>query len=432
MRPGWADALRMSASRLPHARLLRHRRPAGARGGPAGDRAGDDRHRPRQGVHLRDLHPGLRPAGHLRPAGPARAPRRTRRIVERTFGSINTLFCQHVAGYTGSQHDPRGGRRRRGRVDAAPSCRTCSTSGSSPAGRTGPTTGCATRCCRGGRCHPNEKYAALVAAAGYLPVALSGEDYLELLPVALAGDQRLRHPDRPPHLRLRRAGPAAGASTPASPPSAGCGRSTTTPTTCPRSASAPPDGWITVALDAPADGLRAVRRLHLAPRPPPGRRAGRTTPTRPRSPGSSTTCSPAPQHGPATRPAPGSPPAPAPPPAAHRPSRPSSRPRRTRSCAARTTARTTATAAGDPAGDLRRRRRGRKVVYEPAPPRVDRRRRRDRRRSADHQGRLAAVRRPPARAARDCSTPPSWRALTRRERADYDEARLDYHADLPW
>ena len=31
---------------------------------------------------------------------------------------------------------------------------------------------------------PNDKYAALVAAAGYLPVTLTGEDYLELLPVA--------------------------------------------------------------------------------------------------------------------------------------------------------------------------------------------------------------------------------------------------------
>ena len=30
---------------------------------------------------------------------------------------------------------------------------------------------------------PNEKYAALVAAAGYLPVPLTAEDYLELLPV---------------------------------------------------------------------------------------------------------------------------------------------------------------------------------------------------------------------------------------------------------
>lgn len=31
--------------------------------------------------------------------------------------------------------------------------------------------------------HPNERYAALVAVAGYLPVPLPGEDYLELLPV---------------------------------------------------------------------------------------------------------------------------------------------------------------------------------------------------------------------------------------------------------
>ena len=31
---------------------------------------------------------------------------------------------------------------------------------------------------------PNDRYAALVAAAGYLPLTLSGEDYLELLPVA--------------------------------------------------------------------------------------------------------------------------------------------------------------------------------------------------------------------------------------------------------
>jgi len=31
---------------------------------------------------------------------------------------------------------------------------------------------------------PNEMYAALAAAAGYLPLVLSGEDYLELLPVA--------------------------------------------------------------------------------------------------------------------------------------------------------------------------------------------------------------------------------------------------------
>jgi hypothetical protein len=31
---------------------------------------------------------------------------------------------------------------------------------------------------------PTDRYAALVAAAGYLPPTLTGEDYLELLPVA--------------------------------------------------------------------------------------------------------------------------------------------------------------------------------------------------------------------------------------------------------
>lgn len=31
---------------------------------------------------------------------------------------------------------------------------------------------------------PNDKYVSLVAAAGYLPLVLRGEDYLELLPVA--------------------------------------------------------------------------------------------------------------------------------------------------------------------------------------------------------------------------------------------------------
>ena len=47
---------------------------------------------------------------------------------------------------------------------------------------------------------PNEKYAALVAAAGYLPLTLSGEDYLELLPVQVAPNQRLWDPHRLPHL----------------------------------------------------------------------------------------------------------------------------------------------------------------------------------------------------------------------------------------
>ncbi|MGW2482471.1 hypothetical protein ACWCWQ_21910 [Streptomyces sp. NPDC001571] len=43
MRPGWSEALRMSRSVLPHRRLLTLDERHGARGGTAGDRAGDDR-----------------------------------------------------------------------------------------------------------------------------------------------------------------------------------------------------------------------------------------------------------------------------------------------------------------------------------------------------------------------------------------------------
>ncbi|WP_239476521.1 Mu transposase C-terminal domain-containing protein [Nocardia arizonensis] len=104
-----------------------------------------------------------------------------KQIIERTFGSINTLFCQHVAGYTGRdvahrgtdvadravwslaelqdlfdewvlcwQNRPHEGLRHPLNPDRAVS--------------------------------PNDAYAALVAAAGYIPVSLTGEDYIELLP----------------------------------------------------------------------------------------------------------------------------------------------------------------------------------------------------------------------------------------------------------
>ena len=119
---------------------------------------------------------------------------------------------------------------------------------------------------------PNETYAALVAAAGYLPLTLSGEDYLRAAAGALAADQRLRHPHRLPHLRLSRARPVRGAALRGHRAGAGSGRSTTTPTTPPRCSCAPrtggsPPPWTHLPMVA-----GAVRRLHLAPRPPPGRR----------------------------------------------------------------------------------------------------------------------------------------------------------------
>lgn len=107
MRPGWADALRMSASLIPHARLmsidarLEH---AAARPVIVPDTIVIDRGKVFVSstfiAACRTLGITVQPA---RPATPT-----DKGVVERTFSSINTLFCQHVAGYVGSDVTRRG------------------------------------------------------------------------------------------------------------------------------------------------------------------------------------------------------------------------------------------------------------------------------------------------------------------------------------
>ena len=107
MRPGWSTALRMSASRLPHSRLVdidARMELAAARpvivpdtividGGKVFVSDTFTRACERLGVSIQ----------RARPRTPT-----DKAIVEATFGSINTLFCQHVAGYTGSNTTLRG------------------------------------------------------------------------------------------------------------------------------------------------------------------------------------------------------------------------------------------------------------------------------------------------------------------------------------
>jgi len=182
MRPGWAAALRMSASRLPHARLLGvdgRMEMAAAKPVIVPDTIVIDNGK----VFVSDTF--IRACARLgisvqncRPGTPT-----DKGIVEATFAAVNTLFCQHVAGYTGSSTQLRGDR-----VDAQ-------------AAWTVPDLQDLLDewlLCWQQRPHdalrdpyfprraisPNDKYAALVAAAGYLPLTLTGEDYLELLPVA--------------------------------------------------------------------------------------------------------------------------------------------------------------------------------------------------------------------------------------------------------
>ena len=179
MRPGWSGVLRMSASRLPHARLL----DIDARMGLAAARpvivpdtividggkvfVSDTFTRAceRLGISIQ----------RARPRTPT-----DKAIVEATFGSINTLFCQHVAGYTGSNTTLRG-------PDAAgvwtlPELQDFFDEWLL-VWQARPHDALRDPFMPRRALSPNEKYAALVAAAGYLPLTLSGEDYLELLPV---------------------------------------------------------------------------------------------------------------------------------------------------------------------------------------------------------------------------------------------------------
>ncbi len=109
MRPGWSTAFRMSASRLPHARLLNvdgRMELAAAKPVIVPDTIVIDGGRvfvsdtftracARLGVSVQNCRPGT-------PTDKG--------IVEATFDAINTLFCQHVAAYTGSNTQLRGDR----------------------------------------------------------------------------------------------------------------------------------------------------------------------------------------------------------------------------------------------------------------------------------------------------------------------------------
>ena len=181
MRPGWAEALSMARSVLPYERLLSiDERMAHAAARPvivpdtividhgsvfvSGSFRAACRH---LGISLQPAHLA---SGSDKPH------------IERMFGSVASLFCEFVSGYVGRNPDRRGrgvageplwsmlelqelldewliaawqNRRHEELRDPAHPGRALT---------------------------PNEKYAALVEAAGYVPVALSADDYIELLP----------------------------------------------------------------------------------------------------------------------------------------------------------------------------------------------------------------------------------------------------------
>ena len=181
MRPGWSQALAMSASVLPHERML----------------AADAR------LALAAAKPVIIPdtivIDHgkvfvsntfsaacsllgisLQPARP-RTPT-DKAVVERTFSSINSLLCQHVAGYTGSDVTRRGADPAAEAVWTLPQLQDLLDEWIVAGWQNRPHDGLRNPYLPGRALSPNQAYAIAVARAGYLPVALSGTDYIELLP----------------------------------------------------------------------------------------------------------------------------------------------------------------------------------------------------------------------------------------------------------
>jgi hypothetical protein len=181
MRPGWDKALAVSASRIPYKRLAtvdERIELAAAKPVIIPDTVVIDHGRVfLSEVFLRaagTLGISVQPAHQLTPTDKA--------TIERTFGSINTLFCQHVAGYTGRDVTRRGADPAGDNLWSLADLQELLDEWVIAGWQCRPHEGLRHPFTPDRPCSPNDAYAALVAAAGYVPVALTGEDYIELMP----------------------------------------------------------------------------------------------------------------------------------------------------------------------------------------------------------------------------------------------------------
>jgi transposase InsO family protein len=182
MRPGWSDALRMARSRIPHARLLAldaRLEHAAAKPVIVPETVVIDRGKvfisetftracERLGISVQPAHPRT-------PTDKAH--------VERTFTSINTLFCQHVAGYVGGNVTRRGTRETTEAVWSLPQLQDLLDEWIVAGWQSRPHEGLRDPDVGSRILSPNEMFAAATAAAGYVTMPLTGIDYLELLPL---------------------------------------------------------------------------------------------------------------------------------------------------------------------------------------------------------------------------------------------------------
>lgn len=181
MRPGWPEALAMSRSTLPWRHLLTvDERLAHAAAMPVivpetivCDRGMTFLSRTFR-ASCQALGISLQPA---HPRTPTDKPH-----IERTLESVSTLFCQFVAGYLGRSVETRGVDVTGGPLWSMPELQDLLDEWLVAVWQNRPHDGLRDPAIPGRAFTPNEKYAALLAVAGYVPVALTGDDYIELLP----------------------------------------------------------------------------------------------------------------------------------------------------------------------------------------------------------------------------------------------------------
>lgn len=181
MRPGWPEALSMARSVLPYERLLsvdERLKHAAAKPVIIPETIVIDHGSVFVSANFRAAcrHLGItiQPA-HL--ASGAEKPH-----IERYFHSVGSLFCQFVSGYTGANPDRRGRHVEEKPLWSLAELQELLDEWLIACWLNRPHEGLRDPAHPGRAFTPNERYAALIEAAGYVPLALSAEDHVELLP----------------------------------------------------------------------------------------------------------------------------------------------------------------------------------------------------------------------------------------------------------
>jgi len=182
MRPGWTDALRMSRSVLPHRRLVEideRLRDAAARPVIVPETIVCDHGM----VYVSQTFRSACRAMGINFQTTHKASPWEKGAVERSFNSIDTLFAQHVAGYVGNSVEHRGQNAEQTAVWSILELQELLDEWIVAFWQNRPHDGLRHPVTPGCVPTPNEQYAALVETTGYVPVPLTADDYIELLPI---------------------------------------------------------------------------------------------------------------------------------------------------------------------------------------------------------------------------------------------------------